>query len=163
MSYNPFTWYTKGRPKARLSEKAPLLLKIRNGDFDYSYMFEEAVQVEATAEQAYQDAFKNYVGDNQIFRKEAALEASRMKRVTALKLKMEAAKEEMRILDRIRKALSDEFEIDPWEDVLEKLEDCSIEQLYWHYKDLSGDVKSKSEIDIELKRSNVKGLEYLLA
>ena len=58
--------------------------------------------------------------------------------------------------------LSNEFEIDPWEDALEQLENCSIEQLYWYYKDLSGDVKSKSELDIELRRPNVKGLDYLI-
>lgn len=161
MSYNPFTWYTKGRPTPRLNTKAPLLLKIRNGDFDYSYMFQEAVDVGALAQQAYDDAYKNYVGRDKTSRKEAALEAGRMKRVTVIKLQMEAAKDEEKILNRLRKELKDEFEIDPWEDALEQLENCSIEQLYWYYKDLSGEVKSKSELDIELRRPNVKGLEYL--
>ncbi len=39
MGYNPYRWWTKGRPNKPLKAEAPLLLKIRNGDFDYSYMF----------------------------------------------------------------------------------------------------------------------------
>jgi hypothetical protein len=44
MSYNKFRWWTKGRTHKPLKSDAPLLLKIRNGDFDYSYMFGEAKQ-----------------------------------------------------------------------------------------------------------------------
>ena len=36
MAYNKFRWWTKGRPNKPLKTDAPLLLKIRNGDFDYS-------------------------------------------------------------------------------------------------------------------------------
>ena len=42
MAYNKFRWWTNGRPNKPLKADAPLLLKIRNGDFDYSYMFSEA-------------------------------------------------------------------------------------------------------------------------
>jgi hypothetical protein len=45
MGYNPFRWWTKGRPNKPLKADAPLLLKIRNGDFDYSYMFSEAIEM----------------------------------------------------------------------------------------------------------------------
>ena len=33
MAYNKFRWWTKGRKTKPLPQNAPLLLKIRNGDF----------------------------------------------------------------------------------------------------------------------------------
>jgi hypothetical protein len=53
MAYNKFRWWTKGRPNKPLKSNAPLLLKIRNGDFDYSYMFSEARLVRESAQMAY--------------------------------------------------------------------------------------------------------------
>ena len=41
MGYNPFRWYTKGRRKKPLKKSPPLLLKIRNGDFEYSPYFDD--------------------------------------------------------------------------------------------------------------------------
>jgi len=51
--YNKYRWWTQGRPNKPLNVDAPLLLKIRNGDFDYSYMFSEARLVRESAEEAY--------------------------------------------------------------------------------------------------------------
>ena len=53
MGYNKYRWYTKGRPNKPLNEDAPLLLKIRNGDFEYSYMFKEAESTKAEAQRTY--------------------------------------------------------------------------------------------------------------
>ena len=52
MAYNKFRWWTKGRTNKPLKADAPLLLKIRNGDFDYSYMFSEAKIVKEAAKEA---------------------------------------------------------------------------------------------------------------
>jgi len=50
------------------------------------------------SQKAYEETYKNYGGTDEKNRIEAALEASRMKRVKALKLELEAARdEEMRI------------------------------------------------------------------
>ena len=38
----------------------------------------------------------------------------------------------------------------------------SIEDLYYWYKKQVKEATTKSEIDIQLKRANTKGLEYLL-
>jgi len=65
MGYNPFRWWTKGRPNKPLKAEAPLLLKIRNGDFDYSYMFNEAASQRASAEEAYNQTYKNYGGTDE--------------------------------------------------------------------------------------------------
>ena len=43
MGYNPFRWYTSGKYRKRpLNQSAPLLLKIKNGDFEYSPFYKEA-------------------------------------------------------------------------------------------------------------------------
>ena len=53
MAYNKFRWWTKGKTHNPLKSDAPLLLKIRNGDFDYSYMFGEAKEMRATSQKVY--------------------------------------------------------------------------------------------------------------
>ena len=62
MSYNRFRWWTKGRPNKPLKADAPLLLKIRNGDFDYCYMFNEAIEMRETSQKVYQQTYDNYGG-----------------------------------------------------------------------------------------------------
>lgn len=164
MGYNPFRWWTKGRKTKPLKANAPLLLKIRNGDFDYSYMFNEAKVVDAQAVQSYELAYKNYVGDNESNRVEAAHEVGRMKRLKARKLEMEAHQDETRILTRLRKELESEFGSDLWDTALsKKIGKGTIEELYWWYKKQVNEVTTYSEIDIQLRRNNTKGLEYLFA
>jgi hypothetical protein len=162
MGYNPFRWWTKGRPNKPLKAEAPLLLKIRNGDFDYSYMFSEAKQMRETSESAYDEAYKNYGGTDQSNREQAALEASRMKRVKAIKLEIEADKDEKVILWKFRKELTKEFGKDLWEKSLERQRGKgTLEDLYWWYKKQVKEAITTSEMDIKFKRTNTKGLEYL--
>ena len=162
MGYNPFRWWTKGRPNKPLKAEAPLLLKIRNGDFDYSYMFSEAKQMRETSESAYDEAYKNYGGTDQSNREQAALEASRMKRVKAIKLELEAGKDEVMILWKLRMELKKEFGKDLWEKSLERQRGKgTLEDLYWWYKKQVKEAITTSEIDIKFKRTNTKGLEYL--
>jgi len=162
MGYNPFRWWTKGRPKAPLKAEAPLLLKIRNGDFDYSYMFNEAASQRASAEEAYNQTYKNYGGTDEKNRQEAAIEASRMKRVKAIKLELEAGRDEEMILWKLRKELTKEFGKDLWEKSLERQRGKgTLEDLYWWYKKQVKEAITTSEIDIKFKRTNTKGLEYL--
>ena len=162
MAYNKFRWWTKGRPNKPLKAEAPLLLKIRNGDFDYSYMFSEAKQMRETSESAYDEAYKNYGGTDQSNREQAALEASRMKRVKAIKLEIEADKDEKVILWKFRKELTKEFGKDLWEKSLERQRGKgTLEDLYWWYKKQVKEAITTSEMDIKFKRTNTKGLEYL--
>ena len=163
MGYNPFRWWTKGRPNKPLNADAPLLLKIRNGDFDYSYMFNEAASQRASAEQAYNQAYKNYGGSDEKNRNEAALEAGRMKRIKAIKLEIEAAKDENMILWRLQKEFTKEFGKDMWDKAMERQRGKgTLEDLYWWYKKQVKMGTTPSEMDIQLKRSNIKGLQYLL-
>jgi hypothetical protein len=163
MSYNKFRWFTKGRPKKPLKEDAPLLLKIRNGDFDYSYMFSEARDTRESAKLASENAYKNYRGTDDKNRNEAAMEAGRMKRIKAIKLELEAFANENRILWKLQGDLKKEFGKDLWDKAMElKRGFKTIEDLYWWYKKRVKEVTTKSEMDIQLKRANTKGLDYLI-
>ena len=162
MSYNPYRWWTKGRKQKPLKADAPLLLKIRNGDFDYSYMFGEALEMRQSAQTVYEQTYTNYGGTDEKNRKEAALEASRMKRVKALKLELEADKDENQILWKLRKELEKEFEKDLWDKAMERQRGKgTLEDLYEWYRKNSKVKNPQSIQDIQLKRANTKGLEYL--
>ena len=163
MAYNKFRWFTKGRPKKPLKEDAPLLLKIRNGDFDYSYMFSEARDVRKTAILASENAYKNYGGTDDKNRNEAAMEAGRMKRIKAIKLELEAFANENRILWKLQGDLKKEFGKDLWNKAMElKRGFKTIEDLYWWYKKRVKEVITKSEMDIKFRRANTKGLNHLI-
>jgi hypothetical protein len=162
MAYNKFRWWTKGRPNKPLKADAPLLLKIRNGDFDYSYMFNEAASQRASAEEAYNQTYKNYGGTDERNRKEAALEAGRMKRIKAVKLELEAFKNEELILWKLRGELKKEFEKDLWDKAMERQRGKgTLEDLYMWYKKQVKQGTTTSEFDIKYQRPNTKGLEYL--
>ena len=162
MGYNPFRWWTKGRPNKPLKAEAPLLLKIRNGDFDYSYMFSEAKIVKESAQKAGADAYKNYGGTDEQNRIQASLEAGRMKRIKSIKLELEAMTDENRILWKLRKELAREFEKDLWEKAMERQRGKgTLEELYMWYKKQVKQGTTTSEFDIKYQRPNTKGLEYL--
>ena len=162
MAYNKFRWWTKGRPNKPLKADAPLLLKIRNGDFDYSYMFSEAKVVRETAEKASADAYKNYGGTNEQNRIQASLEVGRMKRIKALKLEIEADKNEKSILWKLQKELKQEFGKDLWNKAMERQRGKgTLEDLYWWYQRNSKVKTTPSMIDIQLRKPNTNGLEYL--
>jgi hypothetical protein len=162
MAYNKFRWWTKGRKNKPLKPTAPLLLKIRNGDFDYSYMFEEVKVVRQEAIEVYDKAYKNYIGTDEKNRRMAAEDSVRMKRVKALKLMDEAHKNEFKILHDLRKELESEFGKDLWDKAMEKKRGKgTIEDLYWWYKKQVKEVITYSEIDIKLRRPNTKELDHL--
>ena len=162
MAYNKYRWFTKGRPNKPLKADAPLLLKIRNGDFNYSYMFSEAGEVRESTKKASEDAYKNYGGTDSKNRNEASLEAGRMKRIKAIKLELEAFVDENRILWKLQGELKKEFGKDLWNKAMQKQRGKgTLEDLYMWYKKQVKEATTKSEMDIQLKRMNTKGLEYL--
>lgn len=148
---------------AKLNPEAPLLLKIRNGDFDYPKLFQRANELRESSKTAYDIAYKNYIGTNESDRVQSALEVSRLERAKALKLELDAELMEYATLNRLKYELNREFEMDLWDEAMEaELEDNSVEGLYKWYKKRSGQGTTKSEMDIQLKRDNTIGLEYLL-
>jgi len=163
MGYNPYRWWTKGRPNKPLKADAPLLLKIRNGDFDYSYMFSEARIVKESAQKASADAYKNYGGTDEQNRIRASEEAGRMKRTKAIKLEFEAMTDENRILWKLRKELTAEFGKDLWDKAMERQRGKgTLEDLYNWYKKQVKQGTTTSEFDIKYRRINTKGLDHLI-
>lgn len=133
MGYNKFRWWATGKRKKPLSDRAPLFDKIKNGDYDYSFMFAEADKMRATAKQAYQQTYDNYGGTDEKNRVESALEASRMKRLKAIKLELEAHKDEQKILYKLEHDFREVFGLDIWD---EAVENCGgdLLSLYSYYK-----------------------------
>lgn len=133
MSYNKYRWWTRKKKHKPLAATAPLYDKIKNGDYDYSPMFAEADEVRALAEKAYDDTYANYGGTDEKNRIEVSLDASRMKRLRAIKLQLEAHKDEQMILWRLRKDLKETFGQDLWDEAVENV-DGDLLKLYTYYK-----------------------------
>ena len=133
MGYNPYRWWTKGRKNKPLPAHAPIFDKIKNGDYDYSYFFAEADEMKSKAKQAYDETYKNYGGTDEKNRIEVSLDASRMKRLKAIKLQLEAHKDELNILYKLRKDLQSVFGVDLWDEAVENVDGDLIE-LYTYYK-----------------------------
>lgn len=149
MGYNPFRWYTKGRRKKPLKKSAPLLLKIRNGDFEYSPYFDEAKEVEKEGQKIYDDYMKAGLIRDWNDRHAEALSRSKMKRVKRLKLLEVADEEENKRLRELRTALTEEFGKDLWDKSLERQRGKgTTEDLYWWYKKQCKLGMTKSEYQI---------------
>lgn len=157
MAYNKYRWYTKGRPKKLLPSRAPLLLKILHGDFDYSYMFLEAEHTRQEADGSYDEAYKNYHGTDEMNRVRAAEDAARMKRIKALKLMEKAHEEEIKIIAHLQTELALEFGECLWDRAMEA-GPLTIPELYLWYKKETGLAQTPSEIAIQLGRRNTNGL-----
>jgi len=94
MGYNKFRWFTNGKRKKPLPKSSPLLLRIRNGDFEYSPYFDEAKEERAKGKKIYDEYMKTNLISDYTERKKEALQRSKMKRVKALKLEAVGDEEE---------------------------------------------------------------------
>lgn len=159
MSYNPYRWFTTQRQK-RLPKSRPLLERIQNGDYDYSIYFEEAEWNRQEADRIFDDVMKNALISNLKQREHEANLSSKMKRVKALRLFEEGAKDEERILRELREELEKEFGVDLWDIAHEKQRGKgTAEDLYWWYKKKVGMGTTPSEMAIQLGRKTTKGLK----
>ncbi len=158
MAYNKFKWFTNIR-KSTLPTSYPLLLRIRNGDFELSPYFLEAEQNRELAKQIYDKEMSNDRISKLSDRHNEAIHKSRMKRVKALKLDIEGSKDEIRILKLLREGLAKEFGVDLWELATEDQRgDGSIEGLYYWYKEYLNIGSTPSEIALSLGRRGTRGL-----
>ena len=162
MAYNPFRWYTSGKYRKKpLPQSSPLLLKIKNGDFESSPFFKEAED----ARKDYQRMYDEFVQTSQITDefdlKHEAHQYAKMKNVKALKLDEKAHEEEAVRLNQLKKELTLEFGQDLWEEGMEaKLSGRgTTEDLYWWYKKKTKMGQTPSEMAIALGRNTTKGLQ----
>jgi hypothetical protein len=161
MAYNPFRWYTNGNYRKKpLKSNAPLLLKIKNGDFDYSPFFLVAVD----NQKLYDDMFNQYMETSSINnindRKVEAHQYAKMKRIKAQKLMEKGVDEENIRLSQLRIELYKEFGEDLWEDAMESslAGKGNAEDLYWWYKKKTKMGQTPSEMAISLQRETTNGL-----
>jgi|TARA_B100001093_G_scaffold490712_1_gene530043 hypothetical protein len=160
MAYNPFRWFTEGKYRTKpLKSKFPLLLKIRNGDFEYSPFFLESKD----NDKLYDEMFQQYMETSQIRdindRKVEAHEYAKMKRIKAQKLMEKGVEEEKSRLHELKNQLELEFGKDLWEKCLEKQRGKgTTEDMYWWYKKQCKMGQTPSEIAIALGRTTTKGL-----
>jgi hypothetical protein len=160
MAYNPFRYFTEGKYRRRpLKAKFPLLLKIRNGDFEYSPYFREAKDNEKLYDGIY-NGFMETSKINDIFdRRHEAHQLAKMKRIKAQKLMEVGVNEENIRLRQLRTELESEFGKDLWEKCLEKQRGKgTTEDMYWWYKKEMKMGTTPSEIAITLGRTTTKGL-----
>ncbi len=148
--YNPFRWWTQGKYRTKpLKKSAPLLLKIQNGDFEYSPFFLESKD----NDKLYDDMFQQYMETSQIRdtndRKVEAHEYAKMKRIKSQKLMEKGIEEEQSRLHQLREELKLEFGKDLWDKCLQKQRGKgTTEDMYWWYKKQIGGSYTKSELNI---------------
>ena len=161
MAYNPFRWFTEGKYRTKpLKKSTPLLLKIRNGDFEYSPFFLESKD----NDKLYDEMFQQYMETSLIRdindRKVEAHEYAKMKRIKAQKLMEKGVDEEQSRLHELKNQLELEFGKDLWEKCLEKQRGKgTTEDMYWWYKKQCKMGQTPSEIAITLGRKTTKGLK----
>ena len=160
MAYNPFRWFTKGSYRKKpLKSNSPLLLRIQNGDFEYSPFLREAVD----EEQNYQNKFNEFMSTSMIDdinnKRVEAHEYAKLRRIASQKLMEKGLEEELTRLGELRKQLELEFGKDLWDKCLEKQRGKgTTEDMYWWYKKEVGMGTTPSEIAIQLDRKTTKGL-----
>ena len=148
--YNPFRWFTEGKYRTKpLKKSSPLLLRIQNGDFEYSPFFLESKD----NEKLYDDMFQQFMDTSHIKdsndRRVEAHEYAKMKRIKAQKLMEKGVEEEQTRLSQLRKELTSEFGKDLWDKCLEKQRGKgTTEDMYWWYKKQVKQGYTKSELQI---------------
>jgi len=125
LNYNQFRWWRKfDQPQKSLSDKAPLLDKIKNGDLEFSHYYWQAKFTEL----AINEAFNEYNGDRQKLLEKNAMDLSRRKRLWE-----DFERDEKDKLTFLRKQFSKEFRMteDDYETEILKF-GGSLEELYYH-------------------------------
>mgnify|MGYP001168101733 CR=1 FL=1 len=160
MGYNPFRWYTQGKYRKKpLKKSTPLLLKIQNGDFEYSPFFLEAKDNEKLYDEMYQQYLDDSHSTDKHSLKHEAHQYAKMKRIKAQKLMEKGIEEEQSRLHELRNELTLEFGKDLWNKCLEKQRGKgTTEDMYWWYKKQCNLGQTPSEMAIALGRKTTKGL-----
>lgn len=162
MGYNPFRWWSKGAGrKKKLPSNSPLLLRIQNGDFEYSPYFYEAELAQEDADRIYKEVWdkRSKFSDNTNSIDADARDASKLRRIAKGKLMESGVEEEQKILHELRLTLEQEFGKDLWDMCLEKQKGKgTTEDMYWWYKKQVGMGTTPSELAIQLGRKTTKGL-----
>lgn len=155
MAYNPYKWFSKGKKRTPLKSSAPLLLKIRNGDFNLSEYLGEAESERRNYQRLYDKEYNSQSGDDINTRKFHAHQKAKLRNVAYLKLLEAGMVDEEKILRKLRDELTVEFGVDLWDKVTSvEMGLKTIEDIYWKYKELSGMGTTPSEMKIQLRKKS---------
>ena len=148
--YNPYRWFTKGSYRRKpLPQKTPLLLKIQNGDFEYSPFLLESIDEEKNYQKKYDDFMKKSMIEDINSKMVEAHQHAKLRRVASQKLMEKGLEEEQVRLSQLRKELNEEFGKDLWDKCLEKQRGKgTTEDMYWWYKKQCNLSYTKSELQI---------------
>ncbi len=127
----PFYWWRRFRTHRNLPYKAPLIDKIRNGDFEYSPFFEQAKWELHWMKEEQEEFIKNYQGKN--YEHDNLYEdIERRARKRYNKLYEDAIKDETDRMERLINGLSKYFKIkkDNIRNIIEEF-DGTTEELYF--------------------------------
>jgi hypothetical protein len=160
MGYNPFRWYTQGKYRTKpLKSNAPLLLKIRNGDFEYSPFFLESKDNDKLYDDMYQQFMETSLLKNVEEKRVEAHQFAKMKRIKSQKLMEKGIEEEQSRIYELKTELELEFGKDLWDKCLQKQRGKgTTEDMYWWYKKQLRIGQTPSEMAIALGRKTTKGL-----
>ena len=158
MGYNPFRWYTSGKYRKRpLKKSAPLLLRIQNGDFEYSPFFLESKDNDKLYDDMYQQFMDTSHVSNLSDRRVEAHQHAKMKRIKAQKLMEKGIEEEQNRLNELKNELELEFGKCLWDKCLEKQRGKgTTEDMYWWYKKQFKVDKTPSEMAIFFGKKSAK-------
>ena len=127
----PFYWWRRFRTHRNLPYKAPLINKIRNGDFEYSPFFEQAKWELHWMKEEQEEFIKNYQGKN--YENDNLYEdIERRARKRYNKLYEDAIKDETDRMERLINGLSKYFKVkkDNIRNIIEEF-DGTTEELYF--------------------------------
>jgi len=158
--YNPYRWWTtNAHRKKPLKKSSPLLLRIRNGDFEYSPFFEEAKDNAKLYDDMYNDFMKKSLIKDEKEKTHEAHQYAKMKHIKELKLLESGHDEEVMRLYQLRNELEKEFGKDLWDECLKRQRGKgTTEDIYWWYKKKTKMGFTPSEIAIKFGRNSTKGL-----
>ena len=150
MGYNPFRWYTQGKYRTKpLKKNSPLLLKIQNGDFEYSPFFLAAKDNDKLYDEMHQQFMDTSLLKDMNDKRVEAHQFARMKRIKANKLMEKGVEEEQSRLYELKTELQLEFGKDLWDKCLQKQRGKgTTEDMYWWYKKQVKQSYTKSELKI---------------
>ena len=95
MAYNPFRWFTEGKYRTKpLKKSSPLLLRIRNGDFEYSPFFLESKDNDKLYDDMFQQFMETSLIKDMNDKRVEAHQFAKMKRIKSQKLMEKGIEEE---------------------------------------------------------------------
>ena len=152
MAYNPFRWFTKGSYRTKpLKSSTPLLLRIQNGDFEYSPFLLESIDEEKNYQEKYNQFMSTSMIDDTMDRKVEAHQHAKMRRIASQKLMEKGLEEEAVRLKELRRLLEYEFGEDLWDKCLEKQRgNGTTEDMYnWYKKETKSNFTTTEIINLK--------------